>query len=41
MPKTHTVNQDGITSCCNAYTSIDEYSTEYCKKCYEEVHHVY
>jgi hypothetical protein len=33
-----TVNKDGVTSCCDCYTSIfiDD-GVEYCKGCYEEV----
>lgn len=38
--KPRTVNAEGITSCCGAYTSIfiDD-GMEYCKECFETVGH--
>lgn len=52
MPRTkeRTVNAEGITACCGAYsTFMDEFDdegtaigqVECCKGCYEEVFHVY
>ena len=36
--KTTTVNEEGKTSCCNAYTSVHtDTGQEYCKKCYRLV----
>ena len=31
------INPDGTTTCCNAFSSIDEDGIEYCKACFEGV----